>query len=119
MLLPGSETTVLFEAKNQMAIPNALMVKLVNDGIFKVPDLFYFDKDILHQITDNICSPLGKCPEPNFISLVSLAVPLPSVPTIPTPTFIFGAKYQKHFLVACDIIRFFGTIGRNVAGFQK
>ena len=34
--------------------------------------------------------------------------------TIPTPPFVFGAKSQQRLNVACDMIRFYNTIGRTL-----
>ena len=35
----------------------------------------------------------------------------PAGATIPTPPFIFGAKSQKHIAVACNLVRFYATVG--------
>ena len=34
--------------------------------------------------------------------------------TIPTPPFVFGAKSQKRLLVACNLVRYYNTVGRNI-----
>ena len=104
MILTGSETTLLSEAKNQMAIPNTMVVQLVNEVISEVNDLLYFDKDNLQYITDNLFRPGVRVPRPNYIDPVPFLVPPPPVPIIPTLQFIFGAKYQKGLLIACDLI---------------
>ena len=36
------------------------------------------------------------------------------VPIIPITLLIFGAKYQKHLLIARDLIQIYETIERNV-----
>ena len=41
-----------------------------------------------------------------------MPVPAPIVPTVPTLTFIFGAKSQKRLQVACDLIPFYETFGQ-------
>ena len=41
-----------------------------------------------------------------------MPVPAPVVPTVPTPPFVFGAKSQKRLQLACEIVRFYDTIGR-------
>ena len=35
----------------------------------------------------------------------------PAGATIPTPPFVFGAKSQKRIAVACDLVRFYATVG--------
>ena len=34
--------------------------------------------------------------------------------TIPTPAFTFGAKLQKHIGVACHMVQYYNTIGRDL-----
>ena len=36
------------------------------------------------------------------------------MPKIATPTFIYGAKYQDHLLIACDLIQLYKKIVMNV-----
>ena len=97
-----------------MALPNVMVVQLVNERIFEVTNLLGFDKDNLHHTSNNIHGPVLMVPEPNYIAPVSLTEPPPPVPTILTPLFIFGAKFQKRFLIACDMIQLYDTIVRNV-----
>ena len=34
--------------------------------------------------------------------------------TIPTPAFVFGAKSQKRLGIACELVRYYNTVGRNL-----
>jgi hypothetical protein len=53
-MLTGLQTTQFFEGADQMAIPNATVVELVNEGISLVDDLSEFDKDTIGQIAYNL-----------------------------------------------------------------
>jgi hypothetical protein len=44
MVLTVAQTTVFFEAADQMSIPNATVMQLQNEGISSVNDLIDFDK---------------------------------------------------------------------------
>ena len=95
--------TTFFEHAEQMGIPNTTVVQLQSEGITVVTDLADFDKTSLQQLADNLRRPGGHVPDPN-----------PGAPpgvTIPTPPFVFGAKSQKHIAVACDLVRYYATVG--------
>jgi hypothetical protein len=47
MVLTASQTTLFFENAALMAISNATVVELVNEGIDMVDDLLEFDKDTI------------------------------------------------------------------------
>ena len=49
MVLPANQVRAFFHADNQMAIPVATIVKLVQEGIEHPYDLQYFDKDSLRM----------------------------------------------------------------------
>ena len=68
-----------------------------------VTDLVDFDKDSLQQLADNLRRPGGCVQDPNPGA--------PAGATIPTPPFVFGAKSQKHITFACDLVRFYSTVG--------
>jgi hypothetical protein len=87
-MLTGLQTTQFFEGADQMAIPNATVVELVNEGISLVDDLSEFDKDTIGQIAYNLRRPPNGAP------------------------FVFGAKSQKRLIVACELIRYYETCGR-------
>ena len=66
-------------------------------------DLADFDKDSLKQLADNLCH-LGRCiPDPNPVTVAGA--------TIPMPAFVFGAKLQARLSVACNLVRFYNTVG--------
>ena len=106
MVLSAAQTTVFFESPDQMGIPHATMVQMQLEGIQSVADLADFEKDSLQQLADNLRKPGGRIadPDPNA----------PARATIPTPAFTYGAKSQKMLTVACDLIRYYQTVGRDL-----
>jgi hypothetical protein len=88
MVLTAAQTTLFFEGADQMAIPNATVLDLVNEGINTVDDLSEFDKDTIVQIAYNLRRPPAGAP------------------------FVFGAKSQKRLIVACELVRYYETVGR-------
>ena len=86
-----------------MAITNAMVVQIENGGISEVTELLDFDKDTLQKIAENICCLGWRVSDLNYINPVPFPVtPLP-VPTILTPTFIFGAKSQKCLMISVQV----------------
>ena len=75
-----------------MAIPNATVLALVNEGINTVDDLAEFDKETLDQIANNLRRP--------------------AIAPAAGHHFVFGAKLQKRLKVACELVRFYTTVGR-------
>ena len=106
MVLTAGQTTAFFENNDQMGIPHETMVKLQHEGIQSVADLADFDKTSLQQLADNLRKPGGRIPDPNPNAA--------AVATIPTPAFIYGAKSQKRLAVACNLIRYYQTFGRDL-----
>ena len=106
MVLPAAQTTAFFERPDQMGIPHATMVQMQFEGIQSIADLADFEKDSLQQLADNLRKPGGRIadPDPNA----------PAGATIPTPAFTYGAKTQKRLTVACDLIRYYQTVGRDL-----
>ena len=106
MVLTAAQTTAFFENPDQMGIPHATMVQMQLEGIQSVPDLTDFEKQSLQRLTDNLRKPGGRVadPDPNA----------PAGATIAMPAFTYGAKSQKRLTVACDLIRFFQTVGRDL-----
>jgi hypothetical protein len=88
MVLTAAQTSLFFENAAQMAIPNATVLELVNEGIDTVGDLSEFDKDTIGQIAYNLRRPPAGAP------------------------FVFGAKSQKRLIVACELVRYYETVGR-------
>ena len=106
MVLTAAQTTALFENQDQMGIPHATMVQMQLEGIQSIADLADFEKDSLQQLADNPRTPGGRIadPDPNA----------PAGATFPTPAFIYGAMSQKRLTVACDLIRYYQTVGRDL-----
>ena len=103
MVLTAAQMTTFFEHAEQMGIPHTTVVQLCSKGIDVDADLADFDKDSLQQLADNLRRPGGRVPDPNPGG--------PPGATIPTPPFVFGAKSQKCITVACDLVRFYTTVG--------
>ena len=106
MVLTVAQTTTFFKHAEQMGIPHATVMQLQFEGITLVADLADFDKDSLQQLADNLRCPGGRVLDPN-----------PGAPpgsTIPTPPFVFGAKSQKCIAVACDLVRYYTTVGHDL-----
>ena len=106
MVLTAAQTTAFFEQDAQMGIPHDTVVQLALEGITSVADLADFDKASLQQLADNLRRPGGRVPDPNPAAAAGA--------TIPTPPFVFGAKSQKRLQVACDLVRFYQTVGRDM-----
>ena len=106
MVLTAAQTTAFFENPDQMGIPHATMVQMQQEGIQLVADLADFEKQSLQQLADNLRKPGGRVadPDPNA----------PNGATIPMPSFTYGAKSQKRLTVACDLVRFYQTVGRDL-----
>jgi hypothetical protein len=111
MPLTAAQTTAFFEGQDQMAIPHETVVQLENEGIEAVGDLEDFDETTLKQIADNLRRPGGRVPDPN----AGEEGGPPEGATIPTPPFVFGAKSQKRLGVACEIVRYYKTVGRTIS----
>lgn len=71
-----------------MAIPNATVAALDNEGITLVDDLAEFDKTTIEAIAANFRRPAAGQP------------------------LVFGAKSQKRLTVATDLVRYYHTVGR-------
>ena len=106
MVLTINQTTAFFEHDNQMDIPHVTVVQLQAEGITSVADLANFNKDSLQQLADNLRRPGGRVPDPNPTA--------PAGSTIPTPPFVFGAKSQRRIAVACDLVKYYKTVGRDL-----
>ena len=89
-----------------MEIPHATVLQFQLEGISGVNDLADFDKDSLKQLADNLCHPVGCIPDPNPAAVAGA--------TIPMPAFVFGTKLQARLSVACDLVRFYNTVGHDL-----
>jgi hypothetical protein len=106
MPLTAAQTTAFFEQDAQMGIPNETVVQLQQEGITMVDDLMDFDKDTMEQIAANLQRPAGRIPDSNPGAAPGA--------TIPTPSFVFGAKSQKRLITASALLRcYYDTVGRN------
>ena len=106
MVLTAAQTTAFFESPDQMGIPHTIMVQMQQEGIQSVADLADFEKQTLQQLADNLRKPGGRVPDPDPNAALGA--------TIPMPAFTYGAKSQKRLTVACDLVRFYQTVGRDL-----
>ena len=106
MVLTATQMTAFFEHADQMGIPHITVVQLQAEGITSVSDLADFNKDSLQQLADNLRRPGGCIPDPNPAAQPGS--------TIPTPPFVFGAKSQRRIAVACDLVNYYRTVGRDL-----
>ena len=106
MVLTAAQTTAFFENPDQLGIPHETMVQIQREGIQTVADLADFEKQELQQLADNLRKPGGRIPDPNPNAAPGA--------TIPMPAFTYGAKSQKRLTVACDLVRFYQTVGRDL-----
>ena len=67
MVLTANQVRAFFHADNQMAIPVATIVQLIQEVIEHPEDLRYFDKNSLKYVAKNLRNPGGRIthPEPN------------------------------------------------------
>ena len=89
-----------------MGIPHETIVQMQQQGIQAVSDLADFEKQSLQKLADNLRKPGGRIPDPNPNAAPGA--------TIPMPAFTYGAKSQKRLTVACDLVRFYQTVGRDL-----
>ena len=106
MVITAAETTAFFSEPGQMALPAATRIAIAQEGLEDLADLVEFDEQSLIQITDNLCRPGGRVPDPNPNASAGM--------TIPTPAFVFGAKSQLCLKAACDISRYYETIRHDL-----
>ena len=106
MVLTQLQTTAFFENPDQLGIPHETMVQIQREGIQAVAGLADFEKQELQQLADNLRKPGGRIPDPNPNAAPGA--------TIPMPAFTFGAKSQKRLTVACDLVRYYQTVGRDL-----
>ena len=106
MVLTAEQTTAFFESPDQVGIPHATIVQMQLEGIQSVADVADLEKDSLQQLADNLRKPGGRIPEPDPNA--------PAGATIPMPAFTYGAMSQQMLIVACDLIRYYQTVGRDL-----
>ena len=106
MVLTAAQTTSFFENADQMGVQHATVIQLALEGIQTVDDLADFDKEALQQLADTLCRPGGRVPNTNRGAAAGS--------TIPTPAFVFGAISQKRLGIACELVRYYNTLGHNL-----
>ena len=106
MVLTAAQTTAFFQNPDQLGIPHETLVQIQREGIQAVADLADFEKQELQQLADNLRKPGGRIPDPNLNAAPGA--------TIPIPAFTYGAKSQKRLTVACDLVGFYQTVGRDL-----
>ena len=106
MVLTAAQTSSFFENADQMGVQHATVVQLALEGIQTVDDLADFDKEVLQQLADNLRRPGGRVPNPDPGAAAGS--------TIPTPAFVFGAKSQKRLGIACELVRYYNTVSRDL-----
>ena len=106
MVLTAAQMTMFFEHQDQMGIPHAMVIQLQVEGITTILDLADFNKETLQQLAENLRKPAGRVPDPNPSAAPGA--------TIPTPPFTFRAKSQHHLGVACELVQYYQTVGRDL-----
>ena len=106
MVLTAAQTTAFLENPDQLGIPHETMVQIQREGIQAVADLADFERQELQQLAGNLRKPGGGIPDPNPNATPGA--------TIPMPAFAYGAKSQKRLTVACDLVRFYESVGRDL-----
>ena len=106
-VLTPAQTTSFFHDGDQMGIPQATVAQLQVEGITTIPDLMDFDKETLQQMADNLRKPGGRVPDPNPGAAAGA--------TIHTPPLVFSAKSQHRLTVACELVWYYNTIGRDLS----
>ena len=104
MVLTAGQQAAFFEDEDQMGIPAATRVRLVEEGIVDMQSLEEFNKESLDEVVKNLRSPPGRVPNPDPGA--------PAGSTIPTPPFVIGARSLMRLKVATDIVRYYTNTGR-------
>jgi hypothetical protein len=113
MVLTAAQTTNFFEHPvNGMAIPHETVVRMATEGITSVSDLAELTKDSFKQMVANFRKPAGMFQPPALPAVPPAAPVLP--PMEPLPPVVFGAISQRRLSAACDLIRFYQMIGREL-----
>jgi hypothetical protein len=106
MVLTAAQTAAFYEQDAQMGIPNATVIQMQNEGINTVNNLADFEKDTIEQIAANLRRPAGRIPDPNPNAALGA--------TIPTPPFVFGAKFHQRLIVAAKLVQYYEIVGRPI-----
>ena len=106
MVITAAQTMAFFENPDQMGIPHATVAQLQVEGITVIQDFVDFHKDTLQELADNLRNPTGCIPDPNPAAAAGT--------TIPTPSFVFGAKSQHRISVACEMVRYYNAVRHDI-----
>ena len=88
--LSAASSTTFFTDNAYLGIKPVTRTRLSDEGIDFVDDLVDFDKDAIDSIANNLRRN-----------------------TVPPGPYSFGAKVQKRLKEACELVRFYKTVGRN------
>ena len=100
------KTLSFFEQDAQMALAHTAVLQLANEGNNTVDDLIDFNETTLKLLADTMKNPGGHIPNPDPNATPGTM--------IPHPPFTYGAKSQKHLLVAGEHVQFYWMIGRSL-----
>ena len=92
MVVTAAQTTVFFKNPDQMGIPHAMVIQLQVE-VFRTWQI------------------LIKTPCSNWLTANPAAA---TRVTIPTPSFVFGAKSQHCISVACEIVCYYNAVGHDI-----
>ena len=106
MVFTVTQTTSFFTDVIQMALSKVTRSAIAEEGLIDITDLVEFDSDSMKQNTDNLRRPGGRVPNPDPDAADGA--------TIPTPTFVFGAKSQIRLKAAVEIAKYYETTGRDL-----
>ena len=97
-----ANTTLFFEAPEQMGLSHELRIALQNEGITYVEDLAEFDDDIWTQISSNLRNPamVPSATDPNAF--------------VRPRNFIIPVRSLMRLKVAAEMTRFYRAVGRGL-----
>ena len=91
MVFTVAQTAAFFTGDNGLAIPAQTVAQMANEGITTVNDLAEFDKDSVETLASTLrCGAGGG------------------------PPLVFGAKSQLRMIVACELVRYYDSIGHTI-----
>ena len=103
MVITANQVQLFFTENDQMAIPQATVIQIANEGIVTIEDLSEFTDSEFKRIADNLKSPPA-IPDPNNAGQ-----------TIRQNPFTFGAKSLKRLKVAANAVRYYDSVGRSIS----
>ena len=106
MVLIVNKTIAFYEDNDQMSLPQATRIQLINEVLEHVHDLLEFDWELIKGIADNLRRPGGRIPNPDPNAAPG--------DMILTPPFSFGAKSQMRLKAATMILHYYEMVGREI-----